>query len=135
MSEVPENRLAPCSWHPAQVAGVPCRRCGALSCVACLALSGARGWCRACDEYSRLGAASRRAVASGLLGGIGLCAAFVPGLLGLALGYAELRSIERGDAPRSGREWARAGVVLGWMNLAVAVATGLVAAWIGLTKS
>jgi hypothetical protein len=74
-------------------------------------------------------------VAAGLLGGLGPCFAFVPGVLGLALSYAELRSIERGDTPRAGREWARAGVVLGWMNLGMAVAVGLVAAWIRLTRS
>jgi hypothetical protein len=134
MREAPENRPPPCTFHPEQVSVAPCRRCGALACVACLALSGARGWCRACEERSRGGSASRRAMASGVLGGVGLCCAFIPGLLGLALGYAELRSIERGDAPRAGREWARAGVVLGWMNLLMAVAVGLVAVWIGLTR-
>jgi hypothetical protein len=70
---------------------------------------------------------------SAVLGGVGLCLAFVPGLLGLALGYWELRSIERGDTPRAGREWARAGVVLGWMNLGMGAAVGLVAAWIRLS--
>jgi hypothetical protein len=74
-------------------------------------------------------------MASGLLGGVGLCCAFVPGLLGLVLGYTELRSIERGDTPRAGREWAQAGVVLGWMNLGMAVAVGLVSAWIRFTRS
>jgi hypothetical protein len=73
-------------------------------------------------------------VASGVLGGVGLCLAFVPGVLGLVLGYAELRSIERGDTPRAGREWARAGVVLGWMNVGLAVVVGLVSAWIGLRQ-
>jgi ABC-type Fe3+ transport system permease subunit len=63
---------------------------------------------------------------------LGLCLAFVPGVMGLLLAYAELRSIERGDTPRAGREWARAGVVLGWMNVGMAVAAGLVLAWIGL---
>ncbi len=101
--------------------------------MACLALSGARGWCRSCDERSRLGPASLRAMGSAVLGGVGLCLAFVPGLLGLALGYWELRSIERGDTPRAGREWARAGVVLGWMNLGMGAAVGLVAAWIRLS--
>ena len=134
MHEALENRPAPCAFHPMQVMAVPCHRCGADTCVACLALSGARAWCRACDERSRLGPASWRAVASGVLGGVGLCLAFVPGLLGLALGYWELRSIERGDTPRTGREWARAGVVLGWMNVGMAVAVGLMSAWIGLRQ-
>jgi uncharacterized protein DUF4190 len=131
MPEARDNRPAPCNLHPEQVATAPCRRCGTLTCVSCLALSGARAWCRACEEHSRLGSASRRAVASGVLGGVGLCCAFVPGVLGLVLGYAELRSIERGDTPRAGREWARAGVVLGWMNVGLAVAVGLVSVWLG----
>jgi len=135
MPEVQDNRSASCTWHPEQVSVAPCRRCGTPTCVACLALSGARGWCRTCDEHSRSGPVSRRAMASGLLGGIGLCCAFVPGLLGLVLGYAELRSIERGDTPQAGREWAKAGVVLGWMNVGMAVAVGLVSAWIHLTRS
>jgi hypothetical protein len=134
MRETQERVPAPCTLHPEQVSSAPCRRCGALTCVSCLALSGSRAWCRTCEEYSRLGSASRRAVASGVLGGVGLCLAFVPGLLGLALAYAELRSIERGDTPRAGREWARAGVVLGWMNVGMAVAAGLVSAWIGLGR-
>lgn len=132
MRETQEKPPARCTLHPEQVSAAPCRRCGGLTCVSCLALSGARGWCRTCEEYSRLGSASRRAVASGVLGGVGLCLAFVPGLVGLALAYVELRSIERGDTPRAGREWARAGVVLGWMNVGMAVAVGLVSVWIGL---
>ncbi len=134
MREDPERTPAVCTLHPEQVAVAPCRRCGVMTCVSCLALSGARGWCRTCEEYSRLGSASRRAVASGVLSGVGLCLAFVPGVLGLVLGYAELRSIERGDTPRAGREWARAGVVLGWMNVGLAIAVGLVSAWIGLYR-
>jgi hypothetical protein len=134
MSEVPESRPPSCATHPEQVSAAPCRRCGASTCVSCLALSGGRGWCRACEEHSRLGPASTRAMVSGVLGGVGLCCTFVPGLIGLMLGYAELRSIERGDTPRAGREWARAGVVLGWMNLAMAVAVGLVSVWIGLSR-
>ncbi|WP_157232023.1 DUF4190 domain-containing protein [Hyalangium minutum] len=126
---------APCHLHPEQGAVAPCRRCAALSCVSCLALSGAHGWCRTCEEHARLGSASRRAVASGVLGGAGLCLAFVPGLLGLVLAYAELRSIERGDTPRAGREWARAGLVLGWTNVGLAVVVGLVSAWLGLHRS
>lgn len=81
-----------------------------------------------------MGPASRRAVASGVLGSVGLCCAFLPGLLGLVLGYAELRSIARGDAPRAGQEWARAGVVLGWMNVLMALAVGLVSAWLGMAR-
>jgi|GEM_PF-1715742 len=135
MREAPEKPPAPCTLHPEQAAVAACRRCGALTCVSCLALSGARAWCRTCEEYSRLGSASRRAVASGVLGGAGLCLAFVPGLLGLALGYVELRSIERGDTPRAGREWAKAGVVLGWMNVGMAVVVGLVSVWLGLHRS
>jgi hypothetical protein len=71
-------------------------------------------------------------MASGVLGGVGLCCAFVPGVLGLVLGYVELRSIERGDTPQAGRVWARAGVVLGWINVGAGGVVGLVSAWIGL---
>jgi len=116
MPEAPDKPPAPCTLHPEQGAVAPCRRCAASTCVSCLALSGARGWCRACEEHSRLGVASRRAVASGVLGGVGLCLAFVPGLLGLGLAYAELRSIERGDTPRAGREWAASGHGRAWCS-------------------
>ncbi len=129
MSEPAESLSPPCATHPEQIAVEPCRRCGSFTCVACLALSGARGWCRACEERARMGSASLRAMAAGGLGGLGLCCAFFPGLLGMALGYAELRSIERGDAPRAGHPWARAGVVLGWVNLLLAAVVGLVWAW------
>ncbi|MDY7226261.1 DUF4190 domain-containing protein [Hyalangium rubrum] len=135
MHEAPGTPPPACPFHPAQGTVVACHRCGVLTCVACLSLSGARGWCRSCEEHSRRGPASRRAVASGVLGSVGLCCAFAPGLLGLALGYAELRSIERGDSPRAGREWAKAGVVLGWMNVLMAVAVGLVSGWMGLSRS
>ena len=77
-----------------------------------------------------MGSASTRAVTSGLLGGVGLCCAFLPGLVGLLLGHLELRSIARGDAPRAGLQWARAGVVLGWLNVGLAMATALSWAWL-----
>ena len=134
MSEGPPSPAPECPFHPEQGAVGPCQRCGTFTCVACLALSGARGWCRACDERSRMGSASTRAVTSGILGGVGLCCVFLPGLLGLLLGYLELRGIERGDSPRAGLQWARAGVVLGWMNVGMAVAVGLTWAWLGLSR-
>lgn len=134
MRDAPAKPPAPCGFHPEQGEVSPCRRCGALTCVACLALSGARGWCRECDERWRQGSASGRAIASGVLGGAGLCLAFVPGVLGLVLAQAELRSIARGDTPRAGHEWARAGVVLGWMNVGLGVVVGLVSAWLGLHR-
>jgi len=81
-----------------------------------------------------MGSASTRAVTSGLLGGVGLCCAFLPGLVGLVLGHLELRSIERGDAPRAGLQWARAGVVLGWLNVGLAVATALSWAWLASSR-
>ncbi len=134
MSEVPPTPVPLCSFHPEQSERAPCNRCGSFTCVSCLALSGARGWCRACEERSLLGSASTRAVCSGVLGGVGLCCAFLPGVLGLVLGYMELQRIERGDAPRAGLYWARAGVVLGWMNVAMAVVAGLTGAWAGLLR-
>jgi len=81
-----------------------------------------------------MGAASTRAITSGILGGVGLCCMVLPGLLGLLLGYLELQSIERGDTPRAGLQWARAGVVLGWMNVGVGVAVALSLAWVRLSR-
>ncbi|AEI67623.1 hypothetical protein LILAB_28710 [Corallococcus macrosporus] len=51
---------------------------------------------------------------------------FVPGLVGLVLGYQELAAIRRGAAPGSGEGWAILARNVGWFHVAMLVLIGLV---------
>ncbi|WP_237077279.1 hypothetical protein [Myxococcus xanthus] len=50
---------------------------------------------------------------------------FVPGLVGLVLGYQELAAIRRGAAPGSGEGWAVLARNVGWFHVAMLVIIGL----------
>jgi hypothetical protein len=69
-------------------------------------------------------------VAALVLGIVGLNCGFVWGVAGLVLAHQELGAIARGDAPEAGKNLAKGGQILGWINvviLALAVAAGVVA--------
>ncbi|WP_246136953.1 MULTISPECIES: hypothetical protein [Myxococcus] len=50
---------------------------------------------------------------------------FVPGLVGLVLGYQELAAIRRGTSPGSGEGWALLARNVGWFHLTVLLIIGL----------
>jgi hypothetical protein len=121
---------ARCATHPDVAAVEICQRCGAFVCGTCLELQGAEVLCANC--FARQGGkkASGRAVASLVLGIVGLNCGFVWGVVGLVLAYQELGAIARGEAPAVGRNLAKGGQILGWINvviLALASAGGLLA--------
>lgn len=111
-----------CARHPAAPAVDVCQRCGTFTCGDCLELSSDAVLCSDC--YRRQGAsrvASTKAIASLILGLLGLLCGFVPGVIGLALAYHELGRIDRGLSPGVGRGAARAGKILGWINTGLLV--------------
>ena len=117
-----------CPTHPSASAVAICGRCGRFVCGDCLELAGESPLCLECHQRASGGLASRRATAAMVLGILGLCCGFVPGLVGLVLARQELRAIGRGEAPAAGSRRARVGFVLGVLNLAflLAAITGAV---------
>lgn len=121
---------ARCGRHPDAPAVDVCGRCGAFLCAACEELLGERVLCPDC--FQRLGGgapASLRAKAGPALGILGLLA--IPsrelffrapllcaglGLIGFALSWSELRRIQAGRSPVVGRNFAKVGLILGWIN-------------------
>ncbi len=99
-----------------------CHRCGRFVCSSCLELSGEGVLCTECHERMGVGGkASRRAVTSLVLGILGLNCGLVPGVFGLWLAHQELAAIARGEAPVAGRNLARGGQILGYVNLVILV--------------
>lgn len=124
----PEQGLLPlattmqCARHPAVPAVDVCQRCGTFTCGDCLELSIDAVLCTDC--HRRQGAsrfASRRAIASLILGLLGLPCGLVPGVIGLVLAYHELGRIDRGLSPEVGRGAARTGKILGWIDTGLLV--------------
>ena len=121
---------AMCARHPAVAAVEICARCGAFVCPSCLELRENAVLCTACHERYA-GKASGRAIASLVLGIIGINCGLLPGLIGLVLAYQELAAIERGESPEAGRSIAVGGKIIGFINLGLLVlAVGIAAAMI-----
>lgn len=89
-------------------------------CPSCLNRSGSRG------------AASGRAIASLILGIVGLNCGFLPGIIGLVLALQELSAIEQGTSPAGGRNLARGGKILGYVNVGLLGLVVLIGVVIGL---
>lgn len=126
---------ARCATHPQDAAVEVCRRCGSFVCGSCLQLLASGVFCPPCYERSNASAkASPQAIASLVLGLVGLNCMFVPGVVGLVLAQKELRRIEEGSSPEAGRNLARGGRILGWINvvLLAVVALCVVAVLAGL---
>jgi hypothetical protein len=121
--------LAPgahCAVHAEKAAVELCSRCGAFVCADCLELLNDTPYCQSCLE--RVGVkrqASRQSLVALVLTIAGFNCGFLPGIAGLVLAYRELARINRGEAPESGRNYAKVAKVLGWVNVGILVAVGL----------
>lgn len=123
---------AHCGDHPASAAVEICARCGTFLCGECVFyFKEDTAACVSCLPRLEGGPASARARVSalfstlGLTGllvgflvrgrpGLGLWAlSFVVGFTGIAFGVQELRLIAANQAGARGRNWARAGLVIG----------------------
>jgi len=114
----PQDTQARCAAHAEALAVGVCARCGTFLCAACVLPFEGEVVCGACFErHVREPRASSQAWASLYLGLAGLTCGFVPGLVGLVLAYRELERIRLGEAPVGGRPLARAGQLLGWLNV------------------
>ncbi|RKH14607.1 DUF4190 domain-containing protein [Corallococcus sp. CA047B] len=106
-----------CPRHPETFAEGTCTRCGTFTCSQCRKGLGAhQGLCPSCQDLSRSGKPSGRAVLSLVFATVGFCG-FVPGIFGLVLGQKELNAIEAGKAPRAGRDPALIARNLGWFHV------------------
>ncbi len=109
---------ARCAVHPEVAAVEICSRCGGFVCSECLELEEQSVLCPSClNRSGSRGAASGRAIASLILGILGLNCGFLPGIIGLVLAVQELAAIEQGSAPPGGRNLARGGKILGYVNI------------------
>src|SRR5579871_6794603 len=111
---------ARCANHPAVAAVEICQRCGNFVCGDCLEIQEGQALCPPCFERKKeAGPASARATVSVVLGALGINCGLVWGIPGLILAHQELAAIERGDSPPGGKYLAKAGKILGWINVAL----------------
>ena len=106
-----------------------CARCGNFTPGAQAGASAETFLCPPCMALVLHLRPSLGAVLSAVLGTVGPCLGFAPGLLGLLLGELELRRIRKNPALRAGEPWARAGRVLGWLNVALGLVVLLTLRW------
>ncbi len=120
---------ARCPAHAAVQAVEVCERCGRFVCAECLtfAQDGA-SLCPGCFALPH-GRSSRSGLALGLvLVGLSGCVPLTP--VGMALAWAELRAIERGEAAEASKPGARWALGLGVFQLvAGALLVAGLAAW------
>jgi hypothetical protein len=107
---------AACTHAKAREAG-SCSRCGDYLCERCRTWRAERAYCAAC--VARQGdRPSRRASLALLFATIGVCL-LVPAVPALYLSLVELRAIDRGEAPSSGRPYAQLARGLALFELAL----------------
>jgi len=110
---------ASCPHHAGALAVDVCERCGRFVCGECLDLRDDRTWCAECAATpSKASARASTALLFGLLG-FSCCAPF--SIAAIAMGLAELRAVERGEAPAAGTPRLRWAVGLGAAQLCVVV--------------
>ncbi|GEN07207.1 hypothetical protein SAMN05443572_104168 [Myxococcus fulvus] len=80
--------------------------------------------CLRCHKVALGEKPSTRATVAVVFATLGFCG-FVPGLVGLVLGYQELAAIRAGTSPGSGEGWAVLARNVGWFHLAVLVVIGV----------
>ncbi len=109
---------AACANHPGTAAVDVCERCGTFICGGCLEIDPIHGgvMCGRCLER-RGQKASGRAIASLILGIVGLQCGLLPGIVGLILATQELGAIERGESNEASKSMAKGGQILGFINV------------------
>ncbi|ATB48402.1 DUF4190 domain-containing protein [Corallococcus macrosporus] len=120
-----EATVALCPLHPERPAEGTCSRCGTFLCEGCRKWQVGRMLCLRCHTVALGEKPSQRATLALIFATAGFIG-FVPGLVGLVLGYQELAAIRRGAAPGSGEGWAILARNVGWFHVAMLVLIGLV---------
>ncbi|NVJ03071.1 DUF4190 domain-containing protein [Myxococcus sp. AM009] len=119
-----EAMVALCPLHPERPAEGTCSRCGTFLCEGCRRWQVGRMLCLHCHTVALGEKPSQRATLALIFATVGFIG-FVPGLVGLVLGYQELAAIRRGTAPGSGEGWAVLARNVGWFHVAMLVIIGL----------
>jgi hypothetical protein len=120
---------ARCATHGQRAATGVCGRCGDYLCGSCGQRVGERLYCIACAQRST-SEHSRRSLHALLLGLVGVHGVFVLAPVALTLATLELGAIRAGEAPVGGAGFARAGVLLGSLGIAMPVSALL--AWLAM---
>jgi hypothetical protein len=114
------DEAARCATHGEAPAQAVCWRCGTFLCERCIVPLGQEVVCGAClARHAHQPEASAQARAALYLGLAGLILGFLPGIVGLVLSYRELERIARGESSPGSHALARAGQLLGWLNVAL----------------
>lgn len=114
------EEAARCAKHGEAPATAVCWRCGTFLCANCTVPLGNEVVCGAClAHHARAPEVSAQARTALYLGLAGLILGFLPGIMGLVLSYRELERIARGESPPGSHAVARAGQLLGWLNVAL----------------
>ena len=115
-----EASAALCPLHPESRADGTCSRCGTFVCERCRKWQVGRMLCLRCHTVALGEKPSTRATVALVFATLGFCG-FVPGIVGLVLGYRELGAIRRGESPGSGEGWAVLARNVGWFHVAMLV--------------
>src|SRR5687767_2996682 len=108
---------AVCAVHVDQPAIDTCTRCGNYVCVGCYESQDGSTYCTSCmDKVGTKGEQSSRATTAMVLSLLGLLIYCFPlAIPGVILGHMELKAIENGEAPASGRNLAKGAIWLGYI--------------------
>lgn len=119
-----------CAQHPGARAVDACARCGTYVCLDCCVLDDDTAtYCHGCHaKASRKAAQSRRATLALVCGLLSIHGCLPLGAVAVLVGVAEVRAIERGQAPLAGRNLAIGGIALGALGTALFLGLLVVAA-------
>ena len=118
-----EGAGARCAVHVDAPAIDTCSRCGNYVCVGCMEVHEYETLCNPCAyRVGTKGQQSSRATTALVFGLLPIMTFCLPlGIIAVVLGHMELAAIDRGESPASGRNLAKGGVILGWINIALMV--------------
>lgn len=110
---------ASCAIHTLNRAQGTCARCGIFTCDTCETNPFFRGHCPRC--IGRLaGKASSRAITALVFAGLSIgCYCLPLGIVAIVLGNSEISAIDRGESPESGRSYAQAARIIGWVGTGI----------------
>ena len=119
---------AQCAVHVGVPAVDTCSRCGNFVCADCMDVHQWETFCHGCaTKLGHKGAHSPRAVAALVCGLLPLFVFCVPAAIpAVILGHMEIAAIDRGEAPASGRNLAKGGLILGWITIGLSAFAGLI---------
>ena len=108
--------VARCATHTEETATATCVRCGGFTCARCPTNPFFPGVCEGCLE--RVTAkASTRSILAVVFGGLSVGIYCFPlGIAAVILANQELAAIARGESPETGKSYAQAARIIGWIG-------------------